>query len=818
MEGSRFMQRLADRLGGLAALGVRRPLAAMVVLVLLGGAGFQASRGLALNADLTELLPRSFRSVQDLDVLRERFGGIGYVVVVGRGGDAEGRRRFAEDFAPRIEQLEGIRFVDFKRETAFFEERALYYLELEDLEEVARRIKERERWERRQKNPMLLKLDDEPAPPLEFGDIEAKYAGSSNRRLSGGGEAYYADDREQLVVLLAKPAGLSADLTFARQIVERVERYLAAQDLSDYGPGFEVALTGTYKKKLDQQRQISRDLAVASSVAGALMFGYLLLHFRRLAAVALVLVPVGVGLTWTYGFVALAYGSVNLLTAFLGAILGGLGTEHGIHILGRYVALREDGLGAEAATREAFAHTGVSALVSSFIAALTFLSLAISEFRAFREFGIIAAVGMLLVFAAYVAALPALLGLLERFGWRPPRQARITQQSAVARRLPRLARPVAWAVGLPLLLLVTQVPRTAFNYDFAALEDASLPSFVLDRKVNRLLGYSQTPTIILTDTAEEERHLVAQIQRNRAQKGAKTTVDFAAALGDLVPTRQEEKREVLASMERTLVRVDRAELPPDVAASYDQLLTAVRAEPFERDDIPASVRRQFEGIDGRSEGGFVLVFPGVSMSDGKAVEAFAGELRGLSLPGGREAHAAGEAMILADIIDMVSRESLPVLGAAVVLVILALWLALGSLREALVCLSPTIVSIVALVGLMATIGLRFNFLNIVAVPVLIGTTVDAGVHLISRLRDSTEHAFAPVFAETGRAICGGLITSAVGFAALTMADHPGLWSLGTLTILGFAVNLVVMLLGFPAALLLRASRRAASPSPSGDPA
>ena len=86
-----------------------------------------------------------------------------------------------------------------------------------------------------------------------------------------------------------------------------------------------------------------------------------------------------------------------------------------------------------------------------------------------------------------------------------------------------------------------------------------------------------------------------------------------------------------------------------------------------------------------------------------------------------------------------------------------------------------------------------------------GTTVDAGVHLISRFGESsgTEEDFSAVYAETGRAICGGLITSAVGFGAMIIADHPGLASLGKLTILGFALNLVVMLLAFPALLIMR---------------
>jgi predicted RND superfamily exporter protein len=801
MEDPRWMQGLAEKLGSLAALGVRRPLAWLAVVAALAAACLWASRDLRLDADLTELLPASFDSVQDLELLRSRFGGTGYVVVVGQGGEPDVLRRLADDLAPKLEALPGIHFVEYKRQIDFFEERALYYLKTEDLSEVARRIKEREKWERRQKNPLLLKLDDEPAPPLEFSDIEARYAGASNKRLSGDGEAYYLDKKERMVVLLAKPEGISIDLGYAQKLIGRVQGFLDGLDLSAY-PGVTLSLTGTYKKRVDQEAQISRDLRVASAIAGGVMLLYLLLHFRRMAGVAFVFIPVGVGLTWTYAFVAVVYGSVNILTAFLGAILGGLGTEHGIHLLGRYISLRSEGRDVEQATREAFSHTGLSAVVSSLVASLTFAALAISEFRAFREFGVIAAVGMVLVLLAYLGVMPAMLGVLDRLGWRPPAPGAVAgARSELAHWLPGAARPLRWVIGLLVLVSLTQIPRLRFDYDFASLEDSSLPSFVLDLKTNKILGYSQTPTVILTDSSGDEAPLVTQIEQKRAGLGAESTVDFAAALGDLVPPDQEAKREILDTIERTLARVDEEKLEPSVRKSFDALQRAVHATPFGREDIPASVRRQFEGVAGES-GGLVLVFPRVSLADGRAVEAFSREIRSLSLPGGRKLHAAGEAMILADIIDMVTRESGPVLVVAVGLVLLALWLTLGSLRQAVICLSPTVISVLALVGLMGAVGLRFNFLNIVAVPVLIGTTVDAGVHLLSRLHDTHGTHFPEVFGETARAITGGLITSAVGFAALTMADHPGLLSLGTLTILGFSVNLIIMLVGFPAALLL----------------
>jgi hypothetical protein len=56
----------------------------------------------------------------------------------------------------------------------------------------------------------------------------------------------------------------------------------------------------------------------------------------------------------------------------------------------------------------------------------------------------------------------------------------------------------------------------------------------------------------------------------------------------------------------------------------------------------------------------------------------------------------------------------------------------------------------------------------------------------------------------------------VGFGALFLADHPGLNSVGALANLGFGVNLLIMLVAFPALLLVlseRRRRRQARPQP-----
>ncbi len=799
------MDRVERTMGALAAHNHRRPITALVCAVVLSVLGLLSARHLSLNANLADLLPPSFESVQALHTLEERFGAQGWVVVVGEGGDPAQLQRFAEDLAPKLEALPGIRYVEITRPSSFFRSHALYFLSPEDLKEVERRIDARLRWERQRANPLFVSLEDEPAPSLDFSDLERKYGGGAVTRLSGHPSDYYLDPAARRVVVLARPATSSADLTFSTKIIGEVQGVLKQQDLSKYGPGFHTELTGSFQKKMDQQAQITRDVAVASTVASVLVLLYLLLHFRSLLPVGMVLAPVGAGLAWTYGLVGVAYGRVNLLTAFLGAILGGLGVEHGIHLLGRYLILRGEGQPSEEATRESFTHTGGSAVVSALVAALTFFVLGSSQLRAFREFGVIAGVGMLVLIVAYVLVLPAALGLASRHGWKPRASSTEATEAPLGRVITHRRGLLTAVSALVVLGLLTQLPRVRFDYNIGSLQDQRLDSFVLDRAVNQLIGYSQVPLVVLTRSRDEEAAVVRELQARKQQRGADSTVDFVAALATLVPERQQEKQAILKDIGELLEDVPDGQLTPEHRQQLEELRRQVAARPFTVADLPSSVRQQFEGRGGPGTG-FVLVYPSADQSNGQAMRRLAKEVRGVKLPDGRPAIVAGEAMVQADIFNLVSHEAPFILLGSTLAVLLAMWLTLGGLRTALLCLMPTVVSLFALLGLMPLLRMEFNYLNILVIPVLIGTTVDAGVHLIERLREPGSD-FVRVYSETGKAICGGLMTSVVGFGALLLADHPGLNSIGALANVGFGMNLLIMLVGFPALLLVLSERK-----------
>jgi len=800
---------VAGTIGRLACWSFTRPWIALAVAGVLSAGAMVGMSQLRFSGDLVELLPDTFPSVRDIRALRDRFGGIGYVSVAAWNADPEVLKRFADEQAPKIAELDNILYVENQRPIRFLQDRRLYYLELEDVEEIYRRIKARYDWEKRQNNPLYISFEDEPdePPSVDFKDIEAKYTrdvgGGWWRSMSGD---YYLNEESRMIVLLAKPDRTSLDMTFAREITNNVQQYVDDLDLTQYDPDMKVALSGRYKKYMDREDRLNSDTRVASILALGLMLLYLGIHFRSGWSVLFTTGPLIAGLLWTFGLASVMFEYLNVLTGFLGAILLGLGIDHGIHLLERYGVERTSRRNAVDAVAETYRSTGLAVATAAITTMVAFGALSISEFRAFREFGILAAVGMVMVMLSFTMLMPALLGLAERRGWRPSSHAVEAGQRSIFARVLRIWSPaLAWVGGVALVLLVGRMDKASFDYDFDSLEGLEMQSFQLDVEVNKIIGYSQIPVIILTENEGDER-AVAEIIRERKQElGEDSSVDFVACIADLVPDQQDEKRKVLKKLNKIAKKIRKRQKTPD--PKIEDLVAMTSTEPFTRETLPAGIRRQFQGPDEKSEDGFVLLFPNISLADGKAVRKFAQEVRAIDLGDDKAYSAAGEAMIMADIINMVQRETAPVFAVVLTAVLACCWLLLGGLRRAVQTLAPAVLTICALMGLTSLVGLRINYINMIILPVLLGIGVDGAVHLVTRLGEPGAR-LANVVAETGRAICGAVLTTALGFGALMIARHPGLDSLGRLAVVGLALNLLVILVFFTAflAILRRRSK------------
>jgi len=106
---------------------------------------------------------------------------------------------------------------------------------------------------------------------------------------------------------------------------------------------------------------------------------------------------------------------------------------------------------------------------------------------------------------------------------------------------------------------------------------------------------------------------------------------------------------------------------------------------------------------------------------------------------------------------------------------------------------------------MVLIGLPFNFANVIALPLLLGVSVDTGIHLVHRAREHQAEGLHRVLtSSTTRAIVFSSVTTLASFGNLALSAHVGSASMGYLLVMGLIINILIMLLVLPAMMVLKA--------------
>ena len=769
------VEKTGELLGIAAGVSFRSPFIALGIAMSLSVLAFQSAKDLKIDGNLIALLPADFESVQALDEMKERYGGTGFVSIVIRSSDEAKLLEFAENAKVELEALPDIDYATYNRPSEFFRRHALYFIETADLEDLTEQLETRVEWERRNANPLYLDFEEEEAPPpLSLDHLKEKYL-----KKAGVGQApqakspYLLDPDHQTLVLLARPRGISTDLHFTRSVVAQVQSTLDGLQPATYHPDLRFDLSGTFTKRVDRQALVVKDLKLASIVALLLMVGYVSFHFRRVGAVIFIMAPLLTGVLWTFAFAAEAFPSLNILTGLLGAILLGLGIDQGIHILTRYEKERGKQSDGNQAVETTYSETGHAAALATLTTTMGFVGPALSNFRAFHEFGVIAGAGMLLVLTAYLLIQPALLGAAERMGWRPTLKHQ-DSRSPVAASLEGWGRKGAICLFALAVIISPQLFREVFNYDFSALQGGNtILSVKLDHEVNEILGHKQTPMLVMTDSREEAQQVASNLRTKQNELGDASTIDFIVTLTELIPEAQEEKRAIIERLGKTARAMKLSRVPRELRGRVKELRKMTQAEPFDFGDLPENISRQFRLKNGELDAGFVLVYPAVSLDDGIEVRRFATEVRSVVEATSSTKYLAGEALVLADIIDTVFGEAPRIAILTLLGVFLAMFLLLGNLRETCIAIIPAVMTIVFVLGILPMTNVQVDYLNMVMLPVLFGIAVDGGVHLVTRLRDP-EATLSESYTETGRAIIGAILTSGLGLCS-HVADRPP-WS------------------------------------------
>jgi len=129
-------------------------------------------------------------------------------------------------------------------------------------------------------------------------------------------------------------------------------------------------------------------------------------------------------------------------------------------------------------------------------------------------------------------------------------------------------------------------------------------------------------------------------------------------------------------------------------------------------------------------------------------------------------------------------------------VVLSLLLAFGRPPEVLLSLGVLFLSGFCLLAIMRLLGWSWNLLNLMALPLILGTGVDYSIFMQLALR--RHHGdLRLAWQSVGRALllCGG--TACAGFGSLAFSTNAGMGSLGRVCAVGIGWNMVISIFLLP---------------------
>jgi predicted RND superfamily exporter protein len=772
-----------------------------------------------LRSQVEELLPADAPSVVAAKRWGPKLHNVTHLSVVLQGQDPKALQRFAEALALRLKALPAneVEAVEYRTDAdaAFVKRFGLLYVDTADLRTVRDRIKSRVDWEKRHANPLLVDLlgEEDKAPSLDFSDLEKKYAAGQSA-LSHFRDGYYQTPDGTLLALLVRPPELATGYSFNKKLLDRVREEVKALDPHSFDPTLVVGYSGEVSSLVGEQESLMEDLVSSTIVVLVFVLLALWFFFRHWPAIGAIFASLMVGCAVTFGVSYFVVGHLNANTAFLGSIVVGNGINVAIIIVARYVEERRAGTLVDEAIRVAWRSTLAATFVAAFAAGLSYLSLAVTHFRGFNQFGIIGAVGMAACWLSAVLLLPPLLSAVE--AWKPldvsvrPRAALSTWLSQLVVR----RRAFLQAVSLVLLALsgvaVLRYKGELIEYDITKLRSRkSIKSGAVywGHQLDQIFKIYLTPLVIMGDTPEDLDKVVATLEKRRAALGANDPLREVRTLKIAIPSNQEEKIPLLRELRAELTDARLEQLSPEQRQKAEQFRPPEDIRPMTLQDLPNSARLALTERDG-TVGRVALAFPRrVGSLDSKSLEEIKDLVRGSIQESGAHAQAVSQSLLFADIATAIIQDGPLATGIALAVVALLVILVFRRVEPTFMVLSGLLLGVVWLIGLAAAAHVRVNFLNFVVLPITFGIGVDYAVNIVQRYRIEGPGSLPRVLRETGSAVALCSCTTIIGYASLLVADNRALAGFGLLASLGELTCISAALFALPAWMLYWENRR-----------
>ena len=604
-------------------------------------------------------------------------------------------------------------------------------------------------------------------------------------------------------------------------IQTQAQRVIGAEidaDITVFGSGVIADEFGTV---------ISDSLLIVTPAAVLLIFGFLVVAYRDLLDLILGVVALGMASIWTFGFLGLTGIPFNQIMISIPPLLLAVGIDFGIHAVNRYREDRATGLGVGDAMQVATDQLLVAFFIVTGTTVIGFLSNLASELPPIRDFGIVAAVGIVFTFLIFGIFLPAAKVWVDRRreSWPIP----TFSQRPLGEEGSTLGEVLSVGVGIadraPIVLLVLALVFSAGAAGYATGVDTSFSQedFLPPEEVPAVLKALPEPF------APSDYDAVATLNfledKFTSSQGGSVTIylqgrmENDAALERIYRAGEDPPEEFVTDGNRrvestsivTIIR-DRADEDPEFAALVernddndngvpdDNLPTIYR----ELEASPAGDRASEYLADDRRSAR--IVYTAAADESDREVTAAGHEIADRFRS---DATPTGNTVVFQAVSDLIFESAITslalALGATVAFLVFIYWVLEGLPSLGIANLAPIVVAVASVAGTMRLLDVPFNAFTATILSLTIGLGIDYSVHVVHRFVDERrERPLIPALRRTvigtGGALLGSMATTAFGIGVLTLAVLSVLGQFGILTAMSIVYSFLASLLVLPSAL------------------
>ncbi len=858
-----------------ANLMVRRPGLVLLVILALFGVCLWGTTKLTINSNQLDLISQDLPEVKEVKRIIDMVGGSGHLMLALRGDDEATLKKVADNLGEQLKaDTKNVRSVTWKLPVEFIQQNMALFIKTEDLTEGKRRIMAWLKDQLRRNNPFFIEIQKTEPVKLEMDDLVNKYSSVGKKSIR---DDYNISNDKKMVLMLIKPMWDSNQIGLTKEYIDGLRQKLAAYPTTPNSDGVKLVedyqlmgdkqtvaygFTGSYKTSVDDSYAIEESLQPVTLLALGAIFLITILAFRKWVPTIIVVTGTVIGTIITMGFTYVTVGELNMITSILGGLLMGFGIDYGIHFVFRTRLELGAGKPYDEAIRDAVVNAGRPALVAAVVTSGSFFVLMRSEFRGFSQFGFLSGVGTFIIGVLLFAWSPALLSLLGRVNpaWprkligemKPPPVRNATGQEVRVPK-PGLVLGIGTVVTVLLCLccvnwtdqdIPTDRPATfaerikggiRFNYNSRALIPEGQPSVKLQDEISERFNISSDPIAVYSKTLPEARAIYDELTQNPKKY---PTIDQVVSIYTFVPPPETAaaNAKILQEWKEELADVDVNALPPEAQDKAALFMKMLEARPFDVNGVPANYAAQFKHLPEskpENHGYLTFIYPAVDLWDGKKMLDFADQTSAIPTPEIKDAsgqviapaeihRAAGAAPLFARLARIVLSDGKWAVVLVTIWILFMHFLDFRSVTLALASVIPLTVGLAVMLGIMTLADLHLNFMNIIILPILLGFGVSHGLYLLHRYLEGTSPMVA--LRSVGAAVATSTLTTASGFAALLVASHNGLKSMGLVACIGLITTLIVSFTVLAAVMQVLWDRRARNsggtgsqtPSASGD--